>query len=62
MLGENYIESSRKEYLLSLAEDLGISRKTVFLMAALLGESEDYDGLPSMVEELAEMNAETEEN
>lgn len=31
-------------------------------MAGLLGESEDYDGLPSMLEELAEMNEETEEN
>lgn len=48
------MESSRNSNLLSLAENFGISRKTVFLMADLLGESEDYDGLPSMLEELAE--------
>lgn len=47
---------SRAEYLLSLAEDYGIAKKTVFLIADLLGPEEDYDGLPAMLEDLAEDN------
>ena len=52
---------SRMEYLQSLATDYGEKEKTVFLMADLLGEAEDYDGLPSILEELAETHNETEE-
>jgi len=40
---------SRKEYLSGLAEDYGISRADVFMIADLLGESEDYDGLLTML-------------
>lgn len=40
---------TRKEYLLGLAEDYGINRADVFAIADLLGESEDYDGLLSML-------------
>jgi hypothetical protein len=40
---------TRKEYLLGLAEDYGIARADVFAIADLLGESEDYDGLLSML-------------
>ena len=40
---------TRKEYLLGLAEDYGIRRADVFAIADLLGESEDYDGLLSML-------------
>lgn len=40
---------SRKEYLSGLAEDYGIARSEVFMLADLLGENEDYDGLLSML-------------
>jgi hypothetical protein len=40
---------TRKEYLSGLAEDYGIARADVFMLADLLGESEDYDGLLSML-------------
>jgi hypothetical protein len=40
---------TRKEYLTGLAEDYGIPRSEVFMLASLLGESEDYDGLLSML-------------
>jgi hypothetical protein len=40
---------TRKEYLTGLAEDYGIARSEVFMIADLLGESEDYDGLLSML-------------
>ena len=45
---------TRKEYLTGLAEDYGIARSDVFMIADLLGESEDYDGLVSMLEDLAD--------
>jgi hypothetical protein len=40
---------TRKEYLSGLAEDYGIPRSEVFMLASVLGESEDYDGLLSML-------------
>jgi hypothetical protein len=40
---------TRKEYLLGLADDYGIRRADVFAIADLLGESEDQDGLLSML-------------
>ena len=40
---------TRKEYLTGLAEDYGIARSDVFMIADLLGEDEDYDGLLSML-------------
>ena len=45
---------TRKEYLSGLAEDFGVPRSEVFMLASLLGESEDYDGLVSMLEDLAD--------
>ncbi len=45
---------TRKEYLTGLAEDFGVPRSEVFMLASLLGESEDYDGLVSMLEDLAD--------
>ena len=41
---ENGYES-RKHYLKSLAEEYGIHPSLVFSLAAMLGESEDFDGL-----------------
>lgn len=40
---------TRKEYLIGVAEDYGMNRNDVFAIADLLGESEDYDGLLSML-------------
>jgi hypothetical protein len=40
---------TRKEYLIGLSEDYGIARADVFMLADVLGESEDYDGLLSML-------------
>jgi hypothetical protein len=46
--------SSRRDYLDSLADDLGIDRAIVYTMAQLLGPSEDFDGLVTMLEDHAD--------
>jgi hypothetical protein len=46
--------ANRREYLESLAEDFGIDRETVFMMASMLGASEDFDGLVTALEDHAE--------
>ena len=48
---ENGYEN-RKEYLYSLAEDYGVDKSSVFMLAAILGESEDFDGLITSIEDL----------
>lgn len=45
---------SRRDYLDSLADDFGIDKQTVYTLADLLGPSEDFDGLPTMLEDHAE--------
>ena len=45
---------NRREYLDSLSEDMGIDRETVFALAGMLGPSEDFDGLVTMLEDAAE--------
>ena len=45
---------NRKEYLNSLAEDFEIDKNTVYMMADLLGESEDFDGLITSLEDYTE--------
>ena len=50
----NYVKNgyeNRKEYLVSLADDFGMDRQTVFFIADLLGESEDFDGLISSLQD-----------
>ena len=47
---ENGYES-RKDYLECLADDFGVDAYIVFELAALLGPSEDFDGLVSMLED-----------
>ena len=52
-----YIENgyeSRKDYLNSLAEEFGLSKSLVYSIASMLGESEDFDGLLTTLED-AEM-------
>ena len=46
--------SSRRDYLDSLSEDLGIDRATVYALAGMLGPSEDFDGLVTALEDHAE--------
>lgn len=44
---------SRKDYLLSLADEYGVETSVVFTMASLLGPNEDFDGLVTMLEDYA---------
>ena len=43
--------TSRRDYLDQLADEYNADRATVYLMADLLGASEDFDGLPVMLED-----------
>ena len=47
---ENGYEN-RREYLECLADDFGVDESIVFELAALLGPSEDFDGLVAMLED-----------
>ena len=44
---------SRKDYLESLAAEYGVDYQSVACLAALLGSSEDLDGLISAIEDMA---------
>ena len=46
--------TSRRDYLDSLAADLGIPRATVYALASMLGASEDFDGLVTALEDYAD--------
>lgn len=41
----------RKEYLQSVADDFGVPYETVFDIADILGESEDFDGLIEIMQD-----------
>ena len=43
--------ANRKEYLESLADDYGCDYGTVVILADTMGETEDFDGLVSMLED-----------
>lgn len=43
--------NSRKEYLIDLAETYGVSKAQVFALASMLGESEDFDGLVTSIQD-----------
>lgn len=45
--------ANRRAYLDSLAEDMGLDRETVYLMATMLGPNEDFDGLVTSLEDYA---------
>ena len=49
---ENGFES-RKEYLLDLADNMGMDASIVFALADVLGSSEDFDGLVTSLEDYA---------
>ena len=46
--------TSRKEYLQSLAEDYDMDYEDVEMLAATLGETEDFDGLLTALEDYCE--------
>jgi len=46
--------SGRKEYLVCLAEEMDVPVPTVMMLASILGPSEDFDGLVTLVEDYAE--------
>jgi len=45
---------NRRDYLESLASDMGLDRELVFSLASLLGSVEDFDGLVSSLEDYSE--------
>ena len=45
---------NRRDYLDTLADDLGIDRATVYALAGMLGPSEDFDGLVTALEDHAD--------
>lgn len=47
---------SRRDYLTSLADDMGVDLDTVFAMAGILGSSEDFDGLITSFEDFSAAN------
>lgn len=49
---QNHGYKDRNEYLQCLAEDYGIDLETVILLADILGENEDFDGLVSALEDV----------
>lgn len=51
---EKHGHATRKDYLLSLAEDYGVPVRTVFTLASILGPSEDFDGLVTSLEDEAD--------
>lgn len=46
--------NTRREYLVSLAEDFDVDESVVFSLASVLGSSEDFDGLVSSLEDFAD--------
>ena len=49
---ENGFEN-RREYLLDLADSMGVDQSIVFALADMLGSSEDFDGLVTSLEDYA---------
>ena len=43
--------ADRDDYLTCLSEDYGVSIEDVYSLAEMLGESEDFDGLVSALED-----------
>ena len=45
---------TREEYLYNVAEEYDVDNETVHFLADILGESEDFDGLISMLKDIKE--------
>jgi hypothetical protein len=43
--------ANRKEYLIDLADQYGVDQEDVFMLASVLGPSEDFDGLITSIED-----------
>ncbi len=43
---------SREDYLQCMSEDYGVPIETVYSLADMLGENEDFDGLISALEDI----------
>jgi len=50
---QEYGFESRKEYLLDLADNMGLDPSIVFALADMLGSNEDFDGLVTSLEDYA---------
>lgn len=48
---EEYGYKDRNDYLCGMAEDYGVDAETVFALADVLGEDEDFDGLIAALED-----------
>ncbi len=48
----------RADYFNSLADEYGVSKMLVYILADMLGPSEYFDGLVSMIEDVAYSNKE----
>lgn len=44
--------ADRQDYLDDLADNMGLDRDVVFMLADLLGEDEDFDGLVTSLEDM----------
>ena len=44
--------TDRKDYLNALAEEYGVDSGTIFVLADMLGKSEDFDGLISSIQDM----------
>jgi hypothetical protein len=49
-----YGYDTRREYLECIADDMGIDLEIVLMMADLLGPNEDFDGLITALDDIAE--------
>ena len=47
--------ADRDDYLTCLAEDYGVSIESVYSLAEMLGEGEDFDGLVCALEDIESM-------
>lgn len=52
--------NDRKDYLKHLAKEYGVSYLEVYGLASFLGENEDFDGLISALDDMADYDGETE--
>lgn len=44
--------ANRKDYLDSMAAEYDVDRETVYMLASVLGKSEDFDGLITELEDM----------
>lgn len=47
-------DTNRVDYLNDLADDYGVPNDVVFMLADILGENEDYDGLICSLEDYSD--------